>query len=164
MVTGKPMGAGLPLAATTASRELVETFRRTGYFNTFASSPLQGAVGNAVIDIIEDEGLRQNVETVGARLIAGLKRIQPHYPVMGDVRGHGLFVGVDLVEDPVTKAPAREGAADVVNALKDRGFLTGSTGAHDNVLKLRPPLVLGAADADAFLAAFREVMADLSGG
>ncbi len=164
VVTGKPMGAGLPLAGTTASRDLVETFRRTGYFNTFASSPLQGAVGKAVIDIIEDEGIRHNVATVGARLIEGLEEIQPHYPVMGDVRGHGLFVGVDLVEDPVTKAPDRDGAANVVNALKDRGFLTGSAGALGNVVKLRPPLVFSAADADAFLAAFREVMADLYGG
>ena len=83
---------------------------------------------------------------------------------MGDVRGHGLFVGVELVEDPATKAPDREATANIVNALKDRGFLTGSAGAHGNVPKLRPPLVLSAADADAFLAAFREVMADLSGG
>ena len=83
---------------------------------------------------------------------------------MGDVRGHGLFVGVDLVVDPVTKAPDRDGAANVVNALKDRGFLTGSAGALGNVLKLRPPLVFSAADADAFLAAFREVMADRYGG
>ena len=82
---------------------------------------------------------------------------------MGDVRGHGLFVGVELVEDPVTKAPDREGAANVVNALKDKGFLTASSGVHNNVVKMRPPLVLGAADADAFLAAFREVMADLTG-
>ena len=164
VVTGKPMGAGLPLAGTTASRELVETFRGTGYFNTFASSPLQGAVGKAVIDIIEEEGLRHNVERVGARLMEGLKQMQPHYPVMGDVRGHGLFVGVDLVEDPVTKASDREAAADIVNALKDRGFLAGSAGALGNVLKLRPPLVLSAADADAFLAAFREVMADRCGG
>ena len=67
VVTGKPMGAGLPLAGTTASRDLVETFRRTGYFNTFASSPLQGAVGKAVIDIIEDEGLRHNVASASAR-------------------------------------------------------------------------------------------------
>ena len=164
VVTGKPMGAGLPLAGTTASRELVETFRRTGYFNTFASSPLQGAVGKAVIDIIEEEGIRDNVATVGARLMEGLKQMQPDYPVMGDVRGHGLFVGVDLVRDPVTKAPDREAAADIVNALKDRGFLAGSAGALGNVLKLRPPLVLSAADADAFLAAFREVMADRRGG
>ena len=83
VVTGKPMGAGLPLAGTTASRELVETFRKTGYFNTFASSPLQGAVGKAVIDIIEDEGLRHHVTTVGARLIEGLQKIQPQYPAMG---------------------------------------------------------------------------------
>ena len=164
VVTGKPMGAGLPLAGTTASRELVEAFRRTGYFNTFASSPLQGAVGKAVIDIIEEEGLRHNVKRVGARLMEGLKQMQPHCPVMGDVRGHGLFVAVDLVEDPVTKAPDREAAADIVNALKDRGFLAGSAGALGNVLKLRPPLVLSAADADAFLAAFREVMADRCGG
>ena len=84
---------------------------------------------------------------------------------MGDVRGHGLFVGVDLVEDPVTKAPDRDGAANVVNALKDRGLPRPAAPARSATSsRLRPPLVFSAADADAFLAAFREVMADRYGG
>ena len=163
VVTGKPMGAGLPLAATTASRELIEAFRKTGYFNTFASSPLQGVVGNTVIDIIEEEGLRENVASVGARLRAGLDQIKPRFPVMGDVRGHGLFLGVDMVSDPASKQPDRDAALNVVEALKDQGFLTGAAGAFGNIIKMRPPLVFSAADADAFLETFAAVMTEQYG-
>ena len=164
VVTGKPMGAGLPLAATTASRDLVETFRKgTGYFNTFASSPLQAAVGTAVLDVIEDEGLRQNVAEVGAFVIDSLRELSGRYPVMGDVRGHGLFAGVEWVSDPETREPDRDGAVNVVNALKDKGFLTGAAGALGNVVKIRPPLVFNRDNADAFLAAFDEVVSELYG-
>ena len=99
VVTGKPMGNGLPLAATAASRALVETFRaRTRYFNTFASSPLQAAVGMAVLDEIEQRDLRGNVATVGAALKAALTQRKGASDAIGDVRGHGLFIGVEMVQ------------------------------------------------------------------
>ena len=105
VVTGKPMGNGLPLAATAASRALVETFRaRTRYFNTFASSPLQAAVGMAVLDEIEQRDLRGNVATVGTALKAALTQRKGASDAIGDVRGHGLFIGVELVR-PADKAP-----------------------------------------------------------
>ncbi len=158
VVTGKPMGAGLPLAATAASRDLVETFRReTRYFNTFASSPLQAAAGRAVLDIIEDEGLIANAATVGAALKAALKARQDRSPGVGDVRGVGLFIGLEMVDGD--GAPDREAAVDVVNRLKDLGFLTSNAGAFGNVVKIRPPLVFAQADADAFLAAWDLVSA-----
>ncbi len=98
VVTGKPMGNGLPLAATAASRALVETFRaKTRYFNTFASSPLQAAVGMAVLDEIEQRDLRGNVATVGTALKAALTQRKGASNAIGDVRGHGLFIGVELV-------------------------------------------------------------------
>ena len=161
-VMGKPLGAGVPLAAVAASRELVEGFRRgTGYFNTFASSPLQAAAGNAVLDVIEQENLRDNVTAVGALLRERLGALQAGCEVMGDVRGHGLFIGIEWVEDRDGKAPDRAGAAAVVNKLKDKGFLIGSAGAFGNVVKIRPPLVFSEADALAFLAAFEETLDEL---
>ena len=153
VVTGKPMGAGLPLAATAASREFVETFRRhTRYFNTFASSPLQAAVGMAVLDVIEDEGLIANAARVGTALKQALQARRHRSPGVGDVRGVGLFIGLEMVDSQ--GGPDREAAIDVVERLKDLGFLTSNAGADRNVVKIRPPLVFSDADAEAFLAAW----------
>jgi 4-aminobutyrate aminotransferase-like enzyme len=164
VVTGKPMGNGLPLAATAASRPLVEGFRaRTRYFNTFASSPLQAAVGRAVLDVIEREGLVANVAAVGGALKQALAERAPRWDAIGDVRGHGLFIGVEMVKDRDTKTPDAATAADVSNRLKDKGFLTAPAGAFGNVVKIRPPLVFSQADADAFLEAFDATVAELHG-
>ena len=162
VVTGKPMGAGLPLAATAASRALVETFRaRTRYFNTFASSPLQAAVGMAVLDEIENRDLRGNVTKVGAALKASLTQRKGASAAIGDVRGHGLFVGVELVK-PADGSPDMELAKRVINRLKDKGFLTSNAGAFANVVKLRPPLVFSHADAASFLDAWDETIAEVA--
>jgi 4-aminobutyrate aminotransferase-like enzyme len=162
VVTGKPMGAGLPLAAAAASRELVETFRaRTRYFNTFASSPLQGAVGQAVLDVIEAEDLIANAGAVGAGLKTALRARQGASERIGDVRGSGLFLGVEMVGP--SKAPDRDLAVRIVNTLKDKGFLTSNAGAHGNVVKMRPPLCFSHGDAAAFLGAWDETIAGLHG-
>ena len=161
-VMGKPLGAGVPVAATAASRELVETFRRgSRYFNTFAASPLQAAAGNAVLDVIENEHLRTNVASVGQALRDKLKELQAGCEAMGDVRGHGLFIGVEWVQDRAAKKPDRAGAVGVVNAMKDKGFLIGNAGAFGNVVKIRPPLVFSSVDAAAFLTAFEETLGEL---
>ncbi|MEM7341274.1 MAG: aspartate aminotransferase family protein [Actinomycetota bacterium] len=157
---GKPMGNGLPLSGVASSHDLVSGFRaRHRYFNTFASSPLQAAVGMAVIDEIVDRGLVDHVATVGAELVTALRSLQPDRPRMGDVRGHGLFIGIDWVH-PGTTEPDVEGAASVVEAMKERGVLLGKAGQHGNVLKIRPPLVLPAEQAEFFVAEFTEVVAD----
>ena len=162
VVMGKPLGAGVPLAATAASRTLVERFRReTGYFNTFASSPLQAAAGNAVLDVIENEHLRANVEAVGAIVQRGLEALRTRCEPMGEVRGHGLFIGVEWVVDRSGKAPDRDGARRVVEQMKRRGFLLGSAGAFGNVVKIRPPLVFSRDDARAFLEAFEDALDEL---
>jgi len=164
VVTGKPMGNGLPLAATAASRALVEGFRaKTRYFNTFASSPLQAAVGMAVLDVIERDGLIENVAAVGGPLKQALAERQGGWDAIGDVRGHGLFIGVEMIKDPESKAPDAAMAAEVSNRLKDKGFLTAPAGAHGNVVKIRPPLVFSQADAEAFLEAFDATVAELHG-
>ncbi len=163
VVTGKPMGNGLPLAATAASRALVENFRaRTRYFNTFASSPLQAAVGSAVIDYIEREGLAANVASVGAYLKGELRKRAAAVPGIGDVRGIGLFLGVEMVRPGPGREPDVDATVDMVNRLKDKGFLTSNAGIFKNVVKIRPPLVFRREHADAFLGAFDEVLAEVA--
>jgi len=164
VVTGKPMGNGLPLAATAASRTLVEGFRAaTRYFNTFASSPLQAAVGMAVIDVIERDGLLANVAEVGAFLKSALAQRKGRFASVADVRGHGLFVGVEIAKTDAARTPDTDKAIDVINRLKDRGFLTSNAGAYRNVVKIRPPLVYQQHHAEEFLGAFDATMAELDG-
>ncbi len=160
VVMGKPMGNGVPVSAAASSHEVVSTFReRCRYFNTYASSPLQAAAGGAVLDEIIDRDLVAQVAHVGAHLKAGLSALQTSEPRMGDVRGHGLFLGVDWVR-PGTTEPDAAGAARMVEALKLKGMLIGQNGQHHNVLKIRPPLVFGIEHADRFLEAFGAALHD----
>ncbi|HEX2885095.1 aspartate aminotransferase family protein [Vineibacter terrae] len=162
VVTGKPMGNGLPLAATAASKTLVDTFRaQTRYFNTFASSPLQAAVGMAVLDVIEREGLRENVAAVGAALKAALTQRKGRRAFIGDVRGHGLFIGIEIVTGD--GSPDRERTVEIVNRIKDKGFLTSNAGAFGNVVKIRPPLTFSQRHAEEFLDAFDATLDDING-
>ncbi|HJQ57560.1 MAG TPA: aspartate aminotransferase family protein [Vineibacter sp.] len=164
VVTGKPMGNGLPLAATAASRAIIDAFRaKTRYFNTFASSPLQAAVGMAVLDVIERDGLRDNAGRVGGWLKAALAERKPRSAAIADVRGHGLFVGVEIVKRGDVAAPDRDGAVAIVNRLKDRGFLTSNAGAHGNIVKIRPPLPFAQPHAEAFLEAFDATIREFNG-
>ena len=157
---GKPMGNGFPLSGVVASRSLVDQFRRTTrYFNTFASSPLQAAVGSAVIDVLEQEDIATHVHKVGSFLKASLRELQHRVGPFADTRGHGLFIGLEWVDDE--GSPDRDEAVRVVNALKDKGFLIGNAGAHGNVVKIRPPLVFSMRNAEAFLSAFGDTMQDL---
>ena len=154
---GKPMGNGLPVAGAAASSELVDNFRRhKRYFNTFAASPLQAAAGMAVIDVIEEEGLAANVDQVGAYLRSELLRFQDSCEQLAEVRGHGLFIGMEWVQDRTSRTPDSDGATAVVNSLRDRGILIGSAGHMGNILKIRPPLVFKREHADLFLTAFEE--------
>ena len=162
-VMGKPMGNGLPLSATVASREVVEGFRtRTRHFNTFAASPLQAAVGHAVIDEIEQRGLASSVSEIGRNLKAALVDRAVGCSWIGDVRGHGLFIGVEMVSGKGL-APDRARAVEVTDRLKERGILASNAGAFANVLKLRPPLVLQQSHAEEFLSAFDAVLQELDG-
>jgi 4-aminobutyrate aminotransferase-like enzyme len=156
---GKPMGNGLPLAAAIASESLVNQFRQsTQYFNTFASSPLQAAVGMAVIDVIEAEGLVARSQELGAYLRGALRPLQSECEPIGDIRGHGLFIGIEWVRDRESKKPDPAGAEIVVNLMKDRGMLIGRAGEHGNVLKIRPPLVFEREHAERVVEAFSETV------
>ena len=164
VVTGKPMGNGLPLSATAASKSLVDGFRAaTRYFNTFASSPLQAAVGMTVLDVIEREGLRESARTVGTALKAALLQRKGNCATIGDIRGQGLFIGVEMVKDRDSKTPDRDRAIDLVDRLKDKGFLTSNAGVFGNVVKIRPPLVFKQNHAKDFLEAFDAAIAEING-
>lgn len=164
IVMGKPMGNGLPLAATAASKDFVDAFRaKTDYFNTFSSSPLQAAVGMAVLDEIERLDLLTNATEVGGRLTRELKdRVDLHAGI-GDVRGYGLFVGIEMIKDSDTREPDAASTELLSNRLKNKGFLVSYAGQFDNVLKIRPPLVFSHENAAEFLVAFDECMEEMSG-
>lgn len=164
VVTGKPMGNGLPLAATAASKEFVDAFRaEMDYFNTCSSTPLQAAVGMAVLDEIERLDLVRSAAEVGARLTRELKnRIHLHSGI-GDVRGCGLFIGVEMIKDGDTRQPDAESTVSLSDRLKDKGFLVSYSGKFNNVLKVRPPLVFSHANADEFLGAFDDCIDEMRG-
>ncbi len=160
---GKPMGNGLPVSAVAACTDLVSAFREhTHYFNTFASSPVQAATGMAVIDVIEREDLLTRSSAVGDYLRRELGKMQDACESMGDVRGCGLFLSVEWVKDRTGKVADSRGAIDVANRMKEKGFLVSNAGALDNVVKIRPPLVFGQDHADAFLAAFAEMLTEIA--
>jgi 4-aminobutyrate aminotransferase-like enzyme len=159
VVGGKPMGNGLPLGATLAKREHIEAFRAAkDYFNTCAASPLQAAVGMAVLDEIQRLDLVNNAAEVGDRLTNRLRERMGRFEAIGDVRGSGLFISVELVKDRGSKEPARHDTITLGDRLKDKGFLVSYSGKYENVLKIRPPLVFSHANADDFLVAFDACM------
>ena len=146
------MGNGHPVSAVVARRRLVEEFGRKGdYFNTFGGNPVSCAAALAVLDVIEDEGLQQNALEVGQYIRDGLQQLAIDHECIGDVRGTGLFLALELVADRERRTPDGALARAVVNGLRDRGVLTGVIGPDRNILKLRPPMVLGRADADFML-------------
>jgi 4-aminobutyrate aminotransferase-like enzyme len=164
VVTGKPMGNGLPISATGTRKDYVDAFRaEKDYFNTCAATPLQAAAGMAVLDEIERQDLVRNAAEVGDRLVGKLRERVPIYDVIGDARGYGLFLGVEMIKDSASKEPDAALTLELSDRLKDKGFLVSYSGRYDNVLKIRPPLVFSHENADAFLIAFDECMDAISG-
>ena len=161
-VMGKPMGSGLPVSGVVTTEEISDSFHEKAfYFNTTAATPLQAAVGGTVIDIIQDEGLIENAEKIGGYLKAELLKIKDDFDYLGDIRGPGLFIRLDIVDNKEDKNPDREKAIEIVEILKGKGVLISNAGQYRNVLKLRPPLVFDSSHADFLLdelrASFKEV-------
>lgn len=139
---GKPIGDGHPLAAVVTTPAIAEAFSsRFHYFNTFGGNPVSAAVGLAVLDVIEQEDILNQVHEVGDILGSGLRRLKDRFSVIGDVRGKGLFYGIELVTDADQLTPAPLKATQVENFLRLKGILLGITGPFDNVVKIRPPLI-----------------------
>jgi len=156
----KPMGNGLPVAAMAARDHVLWPFAvRVPYFNTYAGNPVSMAAAAAVLDVIETENLMANAATVGAALRKELSEIAENHPRVGDVRGAGLYVGVEIVSDADTKTPDRAGAKALVNAMRERHVLISVCGHDGNVLKVRPPLVFSMTDVDWFCSEFTAALA-----
>ncbi len=149
---GKPMGNGHPLAAVVTTSEIAGAFANgMEWFNTFGGNPVSCAVGMAVLDVIEGEGLQARALDTGSYLVDGLRTLQQRHEAIGDVRGEGMYLGVDLVTDRGTREPATAFAGDVAERMRARGVLISTDGPADNVLKLKPPIVFGRAEADVLL-------------
>lgn len=162
LTLGKPMGAGHPISGVVARGELLDKYRsREMYFNTYGGNPVSCAVGLAVLEVIEKEGLVENAASVGQYVLQEFMGLQAKYEFIGDVRGRGLFFGIDLVKDRATKEPDAASAKRVVNELRNRGILMSKIGEHDNVLKLRPPLCFSQENADQLCTTLDDILNEL---
>jgi 4-aminobutyrate aminotransferase-like enzyme/Ser/Thr protein kinase RdoA (MazF antagonist) len=161
VVLGKPIGNGHPIGAVITTRAIADSFGQAGmeFFSTFGGNPVSCAIGMAVLDVIRDEGLQAHALRVGTFLRDGLRDLMGRHALIGDVRGVGLFVGLELVRDRDTLEPATAEAATLVNALRDRRMLAGTDGPFENVIKIRGPLVLTEDDAAMFIAAVDDLLA-----
>jgi 4-aminobutyrate aminotransferase-like enzyme len=159
-VLGKPIGNGHPLAAVVTTQAIAAAFDNgMEFFSTFGGNTVSCAVGLAVLDVVHEENLQAHALAVGQQLLAGLRPFVNRYEVVGDVRGAGLFLGVELVWDRETLAPAADAASFVVNRMREQGILVGTDGPHHNVIKIRPPMPFSAEDADRLVDTMDRILA-----
>ena len=156
---GKSMGNGHPLSAVVTTREIADSFNNgMEYFNSFGGNPVSCAVGQAVLDVIKEEGLQENALEVGSYLLNQLKNLQNQHDLFGEVRGRGLFIGIELVKDELV--PAASEAQTIVNQMKDKGLLLSTDGPDHNVIKIKPPLVFNKKNADELVKKIDETMSE----
>lgn len=159
IVMGKPMGNGIPIAATVMKAEIQERFGQDiRYFNTFGANHVSIAAASAVLDVIEDEKLMDNALTTGNYMLDGMRKLRQTFDCIGDVRGAGLFLGLEFVKDRENREPDGALSLAVVNSLRERRVLISAAGIHANTLKIRPPLPFGKEHADIFLEALEDVL------
>lgn len=159
---GKPMGNGHPIGGVVANIETVNAFRKAfRYFNTFGGNPVSCAAAMAVLDIIEDEKLIDNATRVGAHARAGFEQLADKHSIIGDIRGSGLFMGIELVHDRRDRTPAPDETTKVINEMRRRGVLMGKLGIHQNTTKIRPPMPFSIENTDLMLSTLDDVLAGL---
>jgi alanine-glyoxylate transaminase / (R)-3-amino-2-methylpropionate-pyruvate transaminase len=144
----KGIGNGAPLAAVTTRREIAESLAQRIHFNTYGGNPVSMAAGLAVLEVIDEDGLQENARKIGGRLLRGLRRLQERHSIVGEVRGLGLMLGLELVTDHTTRAPATSQTLEVLEAAREMGLLLGKGGLEGNVLRIKPPMCITAEDAD----------------
>jgi alanine-glyoxylate transaminase / (R)-3-amino-2-methylpropionate-pyruvate transaminase len=144
----KGIGNGVPLAAVTTRMEIARTLTQRIHFNTYGGNAVSMAAGNAVLDVIDEEGLQQNCLVLGKRFMEGLNKLQQRHALIGDVRGMGLMLGVELVRDRATREPAKEETIDILEHCREMGMLIGKGGLDGNVLRIKPPMCITAEDVD----------------
>lgn len=160
----KPMGNGHPVGAVVTTKAIADSFLKTGvaYFNTYGGNPVSCAIANAVMEVIDDEKLQENCLIVGKYLLEQSNSLMKEFDIIGDVRGMGLFIGIDLVHDRKLRTPATEEASFVVNRMKNlHKILVSSDGPNENVVKLKPPMCFNKNNVDEFIAGFRECLQQL---
>ena len=164
VVMGKPIGNGHPMGAIATTREIADDFANgMEFFSTFGGNPVSCAAGNAVLDVIEEEGLQNRAAVLGHRFLDGLRGLADRHEVVGDVRGRGLFLGIEFVHDRSTLVPAADVASYVVQRMRERGVLLSTDGPLHNVVKIKPPMTLGEEDVDMALRLLDEVLDHLPG-
>ncbi len=162
VILGKPIGNGHPLAALITTREIADAFN-TGmeFFSTFGGNTVSCLVGSTVLDVVLEEKLQEHALETGNHLLAGLRPMKERHSVVGDVRGSGLFLGVELVRDRKTLEPADTEASYVVNRLRQEGILLGTDGPFHNVIKIRPPMPFDTTDADFLVSVLDDILGEL---
>jgi 4-aminobutyrate aminotransferase-like enzyme len=161
VVLGKPIGNGHPVAAVVTTAEIAAAFANgMEFFSTFGGNTVSCAVGLAVLDVTLSENLQAHALEVGTYLLGQLRSLQSRYPLIGDVRGSGLFLGVELVRDRDTLEPAAAEASFICNRLRDHGILIGTDGPYHNVLKIRPPLPFDKGNAETLVSTLAKILAE----
>lgn len=160
VVMGKPIGNGHPIGAVVTTAEIADSFNNgMEFFSTFGGNPVSCAVGLEVLRIVHEEQLQKHALQVGNRMLEGLRPFVDRFPLVGDVRGSGLFLGIELVRDRTTLEPAAEEASFIANRMRDRGILLGTDGPHHNVVKIRPPMPFDEYNADFLVATLADILA-----
>ncbi len=145
------------MAAMVTRPEISKTLANRIHFNTFGGNPISMTQGLATLEVIEAEGIQANAKKVGTHLLNRLRELQAKHPLIGDVRGLGLMIGVELVTDRVTKEPAKAAAAQVMELTRDRGLIIGKGGLYGNVLRIKPPMCITIDDANFMIDCLDEV-------
>jgi len=162
VVLGKPIGNGHPIGAVITSPEIAASFENgMEFFSTFGGNTVSCAIGLTVLEVVLEENLQRHALLVGEQMVQGLRGLMGAHKIIGDVRGSGMFLGVELVRSRETREPATAEADLVVNRMRDQGILLGTDGPFHNVIKIRPPMPFSAGDADRLIATLGRVIAQI---
>ena len=162
VTVGKPLGNGHPVAAVITIPEIAVAFNNDmEYFNSFGGNPVSCAIALSVLNVIEQEELQQNALDVGSYLLSELNLLKDKYEIICDVRGSGLFIGTELVKDRKTKEPAPKKANEIINKMKEIGILISTDGPHNNVLKIKPPMVFSRENVQQIIRSLEEILPEI---
>ena len=161
VVMGKPIGNGHPMAAVFTTKEIADSFKGMEFFSTFGGNPVSCAIGMAVMDVIEEKNLIENSKLMGELFIDGLTKLKNRYEIIGDIRGKGLFLGIELVKNRSSLEPAPKEAKLLVDGMLSKNILLSIDGPRKNVIKIKPPMVISKEDVDRTIKSLNEVFSDI---
>ena len=161
VVMGKPIGNGHPMAAVFTTKEIADSFKGMEFFSTFGGNPVSCAIGMAVMDVIEEKNLIENSKLMGELFIDGLTKLKNRYEIIGDIRGKGLFLGIELVKNRSSLEPAPKEAKLLVDGMLSKNILLSIDGPKKNVIKIKPPMVISKEDVDRTIKSLNEVFSDI---